>query len=156
MAGDKNMQKRPRILVLNGPNLNLLGTRQPEIYGTESLADIEKRAVAHGDALGLDVEFRQTNSEGTLVDSVQEARSNADALILNAAAYTHTSVALLDALLAVDLPIIEVHLSNPYRRESFRHTSYVAPAATGLIAGLGSRGYLLALDAVADILNQSE
>jgi 3-dehydroquinate dehydratase-2 len=156
MAGGRNMEKRPKILVLNGPNLNLLGTRQPEIYGTESLADIEKRAVAHGGSLGLDVEFRQTNSEGTLIDSVQDARSNADALILNAAAYTHTSVALLDALLAVDLPIIEVHLSNPYRRESFRHTSYVAPAATGLIAGLGSRGYLLALDAVADILNQSE
>lgn len=156
MAVEQSTQERSRILVLNGPNLNLLGTRQPEIYGTESLSDIEKRAVAHGDALGLDVEFRQTNSEGALVDAVQQARNNAEALILNAAAYTHTSVALLDALLSVDLPIIEVHLSNPYRRESFRHTSYVAPAATGLIAGLGSRGYLLALDAVADILNQSE
>ncbi|MEX1148350.1 MAG: type II 3-dehydroquinate dehydratase [Sphingomonadales bacterium] len=155
-SGQAGAGTGPRVLVLNGPNLNLLGTRQPEIYGHETLAEIEDAATCHGRELGLAVTFQQTNSEGGLVDAVQAARQTADAIILNAAAYTHTSVALLDALLSVDLPVIEVHLSNPYRRESFRHHSFVAPAAKGLIAGLGSQGYLLALDALARILKQSK
>lgn len=156
MANNGGVQGQPRVLVLNGPNLNLLGTRQPEIYGSESLADIEAAMTARGDELGLSVSFAQTNSEGALVDAVQAAKGTADALVVNAAAYTHTSVALLDALLAVDLPVIEVHLSNPYRREPFRHKSYVAPAATGVIAGLGSQGYVYALEALARILKSSE
>ena len=152
MAGDSGGRQQPRVLVLNGPNLNLLGTRQPEIYGSESLADIEAAMTAKAGELGLGLSFAQSNSEGALVDAVQAARGTADAIILNAAAYTHTSVALLDALLAVDLPVIEVHLSNPMRREAFRHQSFVAPAATGVIAGFGSQGYLYALDALARLL----
>jgi len=155
MADQGGSQDKLTVLVLNGPNLNLLGTRQPEIYGSETLADLERAVVARAAELGLAVSFAQTNSEGALVDAVQEARETADAIIINAAAYTHTSVALLDALLAVDLPVIEVHLSNPYRREPFRHKSFVAPAATGVIAGLGGQGYLYALDAVARILRSS-
>lgn len=152
MAQDSNGKAQPHVLILNGPNLNLLGSRQPEIYGTETLDEIRQAAEAHARNLGLTITFTQTNSEGGLVDAVQGARGSADAIILNAAAYTHTSVALLDTLLSVDLPVIEVHLSNPYRRESFRHRSFVAPAAKGLIAGLGSQGYLLALDALARML----
>ncbi|WP_084418593.1 type II 3-dehydroquinate dehydratase [Henriciella litoralis] len=133
------------IYVLNGPNLNLLGTREPEIYGHETLDDIRDRLQAQADGRKLD--FRQTNSEGTLVDWVQEASREASVLILNAGAYTHTSVALHDALRACTIPLIEVHLSNPAAREAFRQTNYVAPAATASIAGLGSRGYEFALDA---------
>ena len=148
------MAQAPIIFVLNGPNLNLLGTREPEVYGRDSLADIEAACRRHAQARGLAIEFRQSNHEGELVDWVQEARGRAAGLIVNAAGYTTSSVALLDALLAVGLPVIEVHLSNIYRRESFRHHSYVSPAATGVICGLGPKGYLLALDALADILNQ--
>ncbi|GGB60977.1 type II 3-dehydroquinate dehydratase [Henriciella pelagia] len=133
------------IYVLNGPNLNLLGSREPEIYGHETLDDI--RDSMRKQAGNRDIDFRQTNSEGQLVDWVQEANREASALILNAGAYTHTSVALHDALRACTLPIIEVHLSNPAAREPFRQTNYVAPAATATIAGLGSRGYHFALDA---------
>ena len=133
------------IYVLNGPNLNLLGTREPEIYGHETLDDIRDRLKAQADSRRL--EFRQTNSEGTLVDWVQEASREASVLILNAGAYTHTSVALHDALRACTIPAIEVHLSNPAAREAFRQTNYVAPAVTASIAGLGSRGYEFALDA---------
>ncbi len=140
------------LLILNGPNLNMLGRRQPEIYGRETLSDIESACKLHGAELGLSVDFRQTNSEGELVGWIQEAAGVADAVIINAGAYTHTSVALFDALLLLDMPIIEVHLSNIYRRESFRHRSYVSGAATGVICGLGSRGYLLAMDAVAAML----
>ncbi len=139
----------PSILVLNGPNLNLLGEREPAIYGRQTLADIEAGCAAHGAALGLAVELRQSNAEGELVTWVQEARRRHHGLIVNAGAYSHTSVALLDALLAVDLPVIEVHLSNPFRREAFRHRSYVSLAATGVICGLGADGYRLALDALA-------
>ena len=122
------------IAILNGPNLNLLGTRQPEIYGSDTLADIEKAATDKARTLGFDIDFRQTNGEGELVTHVQECRGHA-AILINAAGYTHTSVALLDALLIASGPVIEVHLSNPHRRESFRHRSVIAPACQGVIAG---------------------
>jgi 3-dehydroquinate dehydratase-2 len=137
------------ILILNGPNLNLLGTRQPEVYGAETLDAIEAACVARGEALGVEVEFRQSNSEGELVDWIQHARGTFAALIINAGAYTHTSVAILDALLALDIPIYEVHLSNIHRREDFRHNSYVSKAAEGMICGFGGFGYLMAVEAAA-------
>jgi len=140
------------VYVLNGPNLNLLGQRQPEIYGRETLADVHVRLNERGRALGLEIEFRQTNHEGQLVDWIQEARAKASAIVINAGAYTHTSVALLDALLASDLPVIEVHLSNIYKREPFRHKSFISPAALGVICGLGPKGYEVALDALAERL----
>lgn len=140
------------IYVLNGPNLNLLGTREPEIYGNTTLADIEESCRARALALGLTIVFRQTNHEGELVDWVQEARGSASGLILNAGAYTHTSVALHDALKSFSHPAVEVHISNPYRREPFRHTSYVSPAVTGVICGLGAQGYELALAALAKLV----
>jgi 3-dehydroquinate dehydratase II len=140
------------VYVLNGPNLNLLGQRQPEIYGRETLADVHARLNERGRALGLEIEFRQTNHEGQLVDWIQEARAKASAIVINAGAYTHTSVALLDALLASDLPVIEVHLSNIYKREPFRHKSFISPAALGVICGLGPKGYEVALDALAERL----
>ncbi|MDA1090097.1 MAG: type II 3-dehydroquinate dehydratase [Proteobacteria bacterium] len=137
------------VLVLNGPNLNLLGTREPDIYGSETLASIEATCQNRGKALGLSVEFRQSNTEGDLVDWVQEAAGSFDALIINAGAYTHTSVAILDALLSLDMPIIEVHLSNINQREKFRHHSYISKAADGMICGLGGIGYELALESIA-------
>jgi 3-dehydroquinate dehydratase-2 len=140
------------VLVLNGPNLNLLGEREPEIYGRETLADIESSCLAHGKAQGLAVEFRQSNHEGALIDWVHGARNRAAGLIVNAGGLTHTSVALLDALNAFAGPIVEVHLSNIHRREAFRRHSYVAQAATGSICGLGSHGYLLALDALRRLI----
>jgi 3-dehydroquinate dehydratase-2 len=140
------------IHILNGPNLNLLGTREPEIYGKTSLADIEKACAARAKAHGLSILFAQSNKEGELVELIQKARTGASALILNAAAYTHTSVAVLDALKMLTIPVIEVHLSNPARREDFRHKSYVAMGATGTISGFGLNSYLLAVDAVAEIL----
>lgn len=140
------------LFVLNGPNLNLLGTREPEIYGHTTLADIEAAARTRAGAAGVEVDFRQTNHEGELVEWVQEARTTASGLILNAGAYTHTSIALHDALKALDIPVIEVHISNPYRREPFRHTSYVAPAATGVICGVGAQGYGLAVEALAALI----
>ena len=135
-----------QIYVLNGPNLNLLGTREPEIYGTDTLDDIEQRMKAA--APEAEITFRQTNSEGQLVDWVQEASKTANVLILNAGAYTHTSVALHDALRACDAEIVEVHLSNPAAREPFRSTNYVAPCASASIAGFGASGYLMALTAI--------
>lgn len=137
-----------KVLILNGPNLNLLGTREVEIYGSQTLADIETACRKHAGDRGLEVDFRQSNSESELVDWIQAARGNVDGVILNAGAYTHTSIAILDALNTLDAPVIEVHLSNIFRRESFRAESYVSKAATGLIAGLGAHGYLLALDAL--------
>jgi 3-dehydroquinate dehydratase-2 len=137
------------VLVLNGPNLNLLGTREPEIYGTDTLETIEAACQKRAKGLGLAVEFRQSNDEGEMVDWVQEAGASYQALIVNAGAYTHTSVALLDALLAVDLPVIEVHLSNIHKRDDFRQHSYVSKAADGMISGLGAVGYELALEALA-------
>ena len=142
------MAQQPSILILNGPNLNMLGTREPHIYGGETLADIEALCRTEAAGLGLDIAFRQSNHEGELVTWIQQARGTCSAILLNAGAYTHTSVAILDALTAVDLPVIEVHLSNIFRREPFRHHSYVSMAARGVICGLGSHGYVLALQAV--------
>lgn len=139
------------VLILNGPNLNLLGTREPAVYGAETLADIETSAKAHAAKLGLAIDFRQSNVEGELVTWIQQARGQAAALILNAGAYTHTSIAILDALRAVEIPVIEVHLSNIFRREDYRKHSYVSEAATGIISGFGSQGYVLALDAAAKL-----
>jgi 3-dehydroquinate dehydratase-2 len=142
----------PTVFILNGPNLNLLGVREPAVYGHDTLADIEERCLARAAALDVQIEFRQTNHEGQLVDWIQEARESADGIILNAGALTHTSVAIFDALSAAGLPVIEVHLSNIFRRESFRHHSYVSLAANGVICGLGPHGYELALDAVASLI----
>ncbi len=141
-----------RILLLNGPNLNLLGLREPEIYGHDTLADIEERATAHARTLGHSLECRQSNHEGDLVDWIQEARETADAIIINAGAYTHTSVAIHDALRAFDGMVVELHISDPKTREPFRHISYIEPLADVVIAGQGTRGYILALDAVAEKL----
>ena len=140
------------IYVLNGPNLNLLGVREPSIYGAETLADVKRRTEARAQVLSLAVEFRQTNHEGVLVDWIQEAREKACGVIINAGAYTHTSVAILDALSAAEKPVIELHLSNVFRREGFRHHSYVSPAAQGVICGFGPKGYELAVEAMADIV----
>jgi 3-dehydroquinate dehydratase-2 len=140
------------LFVLNGPNLNLLGSREPEVYGHTTLADIEAATRARAKALKLGVEFRQSNHEGELVDWLQEARTAASGVILNAGAYTHTSVAIHDALKALDVPVLEVHISNPYRREPFRHTSYVSPVATGVICGVGAQGYSLAVEALAALI----
>jgi 3-dehydroquinate dehydratase-2 len=139
------------VFVLNGPNLNLLGVREPEIYGRDTLDDVRKRAEARAAALGLTVAFRQTNHEGELIGWIQEARGAASGIILNAGSLTHTSVGILDALTAAELPVIEVHLSNIFRRETFRHHSYVSLAAKGVICGLGVQGYELALDAMAQL-----
>ncbi|MGE3332804.1 MAG: type II 3-dehydroquinate dehydratase [Rhodospirillaceae bacterium] len=141
------------IVVLNGPNLNLLGQREPEIYGRGSLDDLKVATLARAKTHGLEADFRQSNDEGELVTAIQGARTSAAGIIINAAAYTHTSVAILDALLASDLPVIEVHLSNIYKREEFRHHSYVSRAATGVICGFGAHGYELAVDAMANILD---
>ena len=141
-----------KIMVLNGPNLNLLGTRQPEIYGHDTLADIEDRLRARAEVLGLELDLRQSNHEGELVTWIQEARTTCAGIIINPAAYTHTSVAILDALLMCEMPVIELHLSNPYRRDEFRHPSYVSLAATGVIAGLGPHGYEIAFDAMARLV----
>lgn len=135
------------IYVLNGPNLNLLGVREPHIYGAQTLSDIEAALRLRAADLGVDIVFRQTNAEGVLIDWVQEARTEADALLINAGGLTHTSIALHDALKALTIPALEVHLSNPAAREAFRHVSYVATAARGVIAGLGAWSYVLALEA---------
>ncbi len=140
------------VFVLNGPNLNLLGVREPHIYGTTTLEQVKSACEVRATTLGLTVDFRQSNHEGVLVDWIQEARTDASAIVINPAAYSHTSVALLDALKACELPVIEVHLSNPAARESFRRRSFVSLAATGVIAGFGAQGYDLALDAVARLV----
>lgn len=143
----------PTVFILNGPNLNLLGVREPATYGYDTLADVEQRCLARAQALDLAIDFRQTNHEGQLVDWIQEARGSADGIILNAGALTHTSVAVLDALNAAEVPVIEVHLSNIFRRERFRHHSYVSLAANGGIFGLGPQGYELALEAIASLID---
>jgi 3-dehydroquinate dehydratase-2 len=142
----------PIILVLNGPNLNMLGVRQPEIYGRSTLADVEKACRERAGELGLDIEFRQSNSESEIVGWIHQARDTADGIVINAGALTHTSVAVLDALQICELPIIEVHLSNIYAREEFRHHSFISRVARGVICGLGLQGYLFALEALADII----
>jgi 3-dehydroquinate dehydratase-2 len=140
------------IYVLNGPNLNLLGKRQPEIYGRETLADVEADCVRLAGELGLAVRFLQSNAEHQLIDWIHEARDEAAGIVINPAAYTHTSVAILDALNAFEGPVIEVHISNVHRREAFRHNSYVSLRADGVIAGLGPLGYQLALRRLAALL----
>jgi 3-dehydroquinate dehydratase II len=148
-------EKPPRVLVLHGPNLNLLGQREPEIYGRTTLADIDTGLVTLGRELGVVVETFQSNHEGELVSKVQAARDRCAALIINAGAYTHTSVALLDAILAVGLPVVEVHLSNLYKREPFRHHSYIARAAVGQICGFGADSYFLGLRAAVGVIKKA-
>jgi len=140
-----------KILFLNGPNLNLLGTRQPEIYGRDTLASIEASVQERARVLGVSVEFRQTNEEGQLVTWIQQAKGSVHAIALNAAAYTHTSIALRDAIAAVELPVIELHLSNIHARESFRHHSMIAPVCRGQISGFGALSYILALEAAVKV-----
>lgn len=141
-----------RVLLLNGPNLNMLGTREPQTYGSQTLADIETMAKAEGEKLGLAVTCKQSNVEGELVTWIQQALGTQDAIIINPGAYSHTSIAIHDAIRAVGLPVVEVHLSNIHTREAFRHHSYVSPVALGVICGLGATGYRLALHALAEKL----
>lgn len=140
-----------RVLFLNGPNLNLLGQREPDVYGHATLADIEAKVRQRASTLGVEVEFRQSNLEGQLVDWIQQARGRFDVIVLNAAAYTHTSVALRDAIAAVGVPTIEIHLSNVHAREKFRQKSLIAPVCRGQITGFGQKSYLLALEASVDV-----
>jgi 3-dehydroquinate dehydratase-2 len=140
------------IFILNGPNLNLLGTREPDVYGHATLADIEENCQKTADSLGLAIDFRQSNREGELVDWIQAAAGRASGIVINPGAYSHTSVAIHDALLGVGLPTIEVHLSNIFAREPFRRHSYISPVAAGVISGLGPHGYTLALDAISYLI----
>lgn len=142
------------VMILNGPNLNMLGTREPAIYGSQTLEDVESACQEQADTLGLAIDFRQSNHEGELVSWIQQARGEHDGIIINAGAYTHTSIAILDALTSAELPVIEVHLSNIFRREAFRHHSYISLVAKGVICGLGVHGYRLALDAMARIIDK--
>ncbi len=148
------MPDNPTVLILNGANLNMLGEREPDLYGKETLADIESACAKHAAGLGLDVAFRQSNSEADLIEWVQGAKKEAVGLILNAGAYTHTSIAILDALRLCGLPVIEVHLSNVFARESFRQQSYLSDVAVGVISGLGAQGYSFALQAIDKQLNK--
>jgi 3-dehydroquinate dehydratase-2 len=143
------------IYVLSGPNLNLLGTREPEIYGHQTLDDVRRLCEARAAALGREVVFRQSNHEGELIDWIQEARDKACALVINPAGYGHTSVAILDALKAVGVPVVECHLSNPAAREAFRRNTYVSLAATGLVSGFGAASYELAVEAAAGLARQA-
>lgn len=144
-----------RIHILNGPNLNLLGEREPDIYGESSLKDIENNLVTFANRNEAEVIFRQTNHEGELIELIHEAGKNSDGVIINPAGYTHTSIALYDALLALNIPIIEVHISNIYKREKFRHSSYVSMAANSVISGLGVDGYTVALESMLKNLNSN-
>jgi 3-dehydroquinate dehydratase-2 len=143
------------ILILNGPNLNLLGTRQPEVYGPTTLADIEKMCVAKADLLEVAMVFQQSNHEGELIDAIHAARGTFSGIILNAGAYTHTSIALMDAISSSMVPVVELHLSNIHAREAFRHTSFIAPVAIGQICGFGAAGYPLAMDALVSYLGEA-
>lgn len=143
------------ILVLNGPNLNMLGLRQPEIYGSETLPDVDARCQKRAASLGLTVDFRQSNSESELVTWIQESRQSHDGIIINAGAYTHTSVAIMDALLVSELPIIELHISNIYQRDEFRHHSYISNVAYGVMCGFGTFGYEMALESLAQKLKST-
>ena len=147
---DKSHQKK--ILVIHGPNLNMLGKREPDIYGHESLAEIDTRLKEKGQKLGIDVETFQSNHEGALVDKIQQAAGTVHGIVINPAAYTHTSVAIRDALAMLDIPIVEIHLSNIHRREPFRHQSMIADIVTARIAGFGSYGYTLALEGLVGML----
>ncbi len=151
MAKKSKRSKTLPIYILNGPNLNLLGQREPEVYGHTTLAQIEKMCAAQAATHGLSIVFRQSNREGEIVDHLQEARTSASAVIINPAGYGHTSIAILDTIQALQIPLIEVHLSNLARREAYRHHSYVSRGATGIVMGLGAQGYLRAVDAIAEI-----
>lgn len=142
-----------KILILNGPNLNLLGLRQPEVYGATSLDDVEASCRKFADAIGVELEFKQSNHEGVLIDAIHAARGVHDGIVLNAGAYTHTSIAIMDAVKSVEVPTIELHLSNVHAREEFRHVSYLANAAIGLICGFGANGYSLAITAMKQHLD---
>ncbi|PVE21194.1 type II 3-dehydroquinate dehydratase [Microvirga sp. KLBC 81] len=144
------------IYVLNGPNLNLLGKRQPAIYGYETLSDVEAECRRVGAELKLEIEFYQSNAEHQIIDWIHEARERAAGIVINPAAFTHTSVAILDALNACELPIIEVHISNVHKREAFRHHSYISTVASGVIAGFGTQGYQLALQRLARLIDESQ
>ena len=146
----------PKILILNGPNLNLLGTREPEIYGRDTLSDIEQKCRLHGQAIGCEIDFQQSNSEGEIVDWIQLAQQDSDGIIINPAAYTHTSVAIMDALKQFKKPIVEIHISNIFSREPFRHHSYISPVANGIICGFGAHGYSIALDAISQLVSNKE
>lgn len=148
------MTDRNKILVINGPNLNMLGVREPSIYGTETLEEIESAAQKTAEKLGVKLLFRQSNIEGELVDWIQDARLEVDLIIINAGAFSHTSIAILDALQLVEIPVIELHLSNIFAREDFRHNSYVSRCATGVICGFGAIGYKLALEAATQLLSK--
>jgi 3-dehydroquinate dehydratase II len=143
------------LLILNGPNLNLLGTRQPEVYGHVTLSDIHELCRAKAAGLGIALDFEQSNHEGKLIDLIHAARGTHHGIIINAGAYTHTSIAIMDALKSVALPVIELHLSNIHARESFRHRSYIAPIAVGQICGFGAAGYGLAIDAMVGWLKEN-
>ena len=143
---------RPKIVVLNGPNLNLLGQRQPEIYGRDTLASVEANCRKLGEELGLDLDFKQSNHEGVLIDWIHEARTSAAGLIMNPGAFTHTSVAIMDAMKTCEFPILEVHISNVHQREAFRHHSYISLVATAVMAGFGVHGYELALRHIAHLV----
>lgn len=140
------------LLVLNGPNLNMLGTREPTVYGKETLADVEAQCRATAEAHGLALEFQQTNHEGQMIDWIHQARGRIAGIVINPGAWTHTSIALHDALVAAEVPVLEVHISNVHKRESFRHHSYVSLVAVGVIAGFGTHGYTLAIDHFAKLL----
>lgn len=141
------------ILILNGPNLNLLGTRQPEVYGRTTLADVEAMCAEKANTLGIAIDFRQSNHEGELVDWIQEAKGRHQGIVINAGAYTHTSVALADAIASVELPVTEVHISNIHQRETFRHVSYLSKVSVGMICGFGPFGYLMGIDALVNHLS---
>jgi len=153
MAKKTKQTKTLPIYILNGPNLNLLGVREPEVYGYTTLAQIEEMCAEQAAGHGLSIVFRQSNREGEIVDHLQEARTAGSAVIINPAGYGHTSIAILDSIQACGLPVIEVHLSNIHRREPYRNHSYVSKGATGIIMGLGAQGYVRAVDAVAHILS---
>ena len=148
------MTKNKKVLVIHGPNLNMLGTREPDLYGDMTLAEIDAKLLKIGKSLGFAVETFQTNHEGAIVDKIQEAVGNCQGLIINPAAYTHTSIAIRDALLLLDIPIIEVHLSNVYKRETFRHKSMISDIVTAKMVGFGANGYFLAVKAMERLVNQ--
>lgn len=150
------LSKQPIVLVLNGPNLNMLGAREPEVYGRDTLDDIAKACAGRAKELGLTVDFRQSNHEGELITWLQQARARAAGIVINPAGLSHTSVALMDAVQVTELPVIEVHLSNIFRREAFRHHSFISAAAKGVICGLGAQGYLLALEAMAGLVKSKK
>lgn len=148
-------KQRHNILILNGPNLNMLGVREPDVYGFKNLDAIALECEEYASELGFTIDFRQSNIEGEMVTILQQAREGASGIILNAGAYSHTSIAIHDALKMLEVPVIEVHLSNVYKREPFRHTSYVAPVASGVICGFGGHGYIMALDALRALLDDA-